>query len=407
MGAVVQFRAKEQAEEAADTILLTAVMESCAEGLAIVESGRVLRANRAFAKIFGYVEGPEIEGRPLFDFVPESLFLFSPDPKSPPQASECAGKRRDGEEVPIVVACAIFRSSQRELQVVNVCSMEQPKLEETPADSQQAESPAGDMRELERRKLESQRLEAMGRVVGGVAHDFNNLLTGILLYCDLLIRGLEPDSPLRAYVEEIRKAGGHSSGLILQLLSAARPQKEEASANSWSDIISGMQILLTRMLGETIELVFDLDPHAAPVGLSETAMRQIVLNLLLNSRDAMPEGGQITLAARNCADCVDTPSELLDGYVELTVADTGCGMDAVTRARVFERFFTTKAAGQGNGVGLATVQRIVSEANGSLELQSEPKQGTRVFIRLPQAQLPQVDLSQVRPPEVAGEEEAR
>jgi len=389
MSAVMQFRAKDQTDEAADTMLLTAVMEACAEGLAIIENGRVLHANRAFAQTFGYVEGPEVEGRAFADFIPESLFLFAPNAESPmPNASECTGVRRDGEEIGILAASAFFRTGQRELQVVNFCEMDESKqLDPQVLFLQKIEQQKIESQQLELGKLESQRqsLETMGRVVGGVAHDFNNLLTGILLYCDLLIRGLDSESPLRAYVEEIRKAGGHSSGLIQQLLSAALPA-EDTRAHSWNEVISGMQNFLARMLGENIELVTELDPQASPVRMSGAAMRQIALNLLLNARDAMPDGGRITVTARNCIDCVDTPSELLDGYVEFTVADTGCGMDAATRAHACEAFFTTKAAGQGNGLGLATVQRIVSEANGSLEVQSEPNQGARICVRLPQAQ---------------------
>jgi signal transduction histidine kinase len=368
MGAVVQFRAKDQSEEAADTILLAAVMEACTEGLAIIESGRVLHANRAFAQTFGYLEGPEVEGRALADFIPESLFLFSPDPESAMQAAQpsacaCSGVRRDGEERQVLAASALFRPGQRELRVVNLCEMNQRKQPGSQApDLRTIEARKLELQKLELQKFESQRLETLGRVVGGVAHDFNNLLTGILLYCDLLIRGLEAKSPLRTYVEEIRKAGGHSSGLIQQLLSAAQSRAGETLAHSWSEVISGMQNFLVRMLGENIELVAELDPQAAAVRMSDTAMRQIALNLLLNARDAMPNGGRITLTARNCVECVDTPSGLFDGYVEFTVTDSGCGMDAATRIRLFEPFFTTKAVGHGNGLGLATVQRIVSEA---------------------------------------------
>jgi signal transduction histidine kinase len=250
---------------------------------------------------------------------------------------------------------------------------------------------------MESREIEARGLETMGRVVGSVAHDFNNLLTGILLYCDLLAGGLDPGSPLRGYVEEIRQAGGHSAALIQQLFSTAQSRVEECGAYSWSEVISGMKNFLSRMLGEQTELVMELDPRAARVTLSESAMRQIVLNLLLNARDAMPAGGVITVSARNCVDSVDTPSELLDGYVELTVADTGSGMDDATRARACEPFFTTKTAGVGNGLGLATVQRIVGAANGSLEVQSEPSQGTRIVIRLPQAHLPHLQLNEHQP----------
>ncbi len=166
-------------------------------------------------------------------------------------------------------------------------------------------------------------------------------------------------------------------------------------------MISGMHSFLIRAcLANKLSWSFELDPRTAPVGVSESGLRQIVMNLLLNSRDAMPEGGQIMLACRNCVDGVDTPSELLDGYVEFSVTDTGCGMDANTRARLFEPFFTTKSAGKGNGLGLATVQRIVSEANGSLEVQSEPGKGTRIAVRLGQVQSSGTDAAGIHPTQV-------
>jgi signal transduction histidine kinase len=398
MGAVVQFRAMdyEQKEDATDSILLAAVMESCVEGLAIVEGGVVLRANRAFAHTFGYFEGSDVAGKTLAGFIPESLFLFAVNPESAKEtthsaASECAGVKRDSAEIRVMAGSAVFRAVQRELQVINLQEVKAVRPKVQPADLPTPDQPEIDADKMELQKLESQRffetqrLETMGRVVGSVAHDFNNLLTGILLYCDLLIRGLEPLSPLRAYVQEIRKAGGHSSGLIQQLLSVTQRQAKDSNAHSWNEVMSGMLNFLSRMLGENIELVTDLDSSAGSVAMTQTSMRQVALNLLLNARDAMPDGGRITLTARNCVDCMDSPSELLTGYVEFSVADNGCGMDAATCAHLFEPFFTTKAAGRGNGLGLATVERIVSEANGSLEVESEPNQGTRISVRLPQA----------------------
>jgi signal transduction histidine kinase len=306
--------------------------------------------------------------------------------------------RIDVDEIEIIAASVIFRTGQRELLVINLSEKEkqEPRNIVGKGTAPQAID-AGNLaaRDFEfessqralrdQQPVESQRFELMGRLVGGVAHDFNNLLTGILLYCDLLTRGLDAQSPLRNYVQEIRKAGGHSSALIQQLLSATHTQGEDALPHSWSDVITGMQNFLTRMLGESIELVIEIDPGVALVSLSQTSMRQIALNLLLNARDAMPAGGRILVAVRNCADCVDTPAELLHGYVEFSVSDRGCGMDADTRDHLFDAFFTTKGPGHGFGLGLAKVQRIVTEAGGSLEVQSEPGQGTRVFVRLPQA----------------------
>jgi signal transduction histidine kinase len=399
MSGAVQFRAKDQTEELADTILLSAVMEACREGLAIIERGLVLYANRPFARTFGYVEGPDVQGKPLAQFIPESLFLFAPDSESLTQcrASECAGVRRDGGEIRILAVFATFRTRRGEFQMINFRNLngreppESQRLFLQENQLQENQSQKNGLREdeasqLELRKLESQRLETLGRVVGGVAHDFNNLLTGILLYCDLLTRGLETGSPLRDYVEEIRKAGSHSAGLIQQFFAASRPHAQDTRASSWSEVISGMRDFLTRILGENIELITELDSQVVPAGLNDTAMRQVALNLLLNARDAMPEGGRITVTVRNAVASADPPSESSGPWVEFTVSDTGSGMDPATCAQVCEPFFTTKAAGLGNGLGLATVQRIVSEANGTLEVQSELTRGARVSVRLPRAQ---------------------
>ncbi len=236
--------------------------------------------------------------------------------------------------------------------------------------------------------LESEKLEAMGRVVGGVAHDFNNLLTGILLYCDLLIAGLGSDHPLLAYAQEIRRAGGHSSELIQQLLAVARPPLEDSSLLSWNEIIADTRKLLSRLIGENIELVTDLALTARLVRLDPARMRQILFNLLLNARDAMPQGGRITLTTRHRAAGPSDPAPegtASPGWVELTVADTGCGMDAETRSHLFEHFFTTKAPGRGSGLGLATVGRIVQEENGTIAVESDLGAGTRVLVCLPSA----------------------
>jgi two-component system, cell cycle sensor histidine kinase and response regulator CckA len=236
--------------------------------------------------------------------------------------------------------------------------------------------------------LESEKLEAMGRVVGGVAHDFNNLLTGMLLYCDLLIAGLGSDHPLLGYAEEIRRAGGHSSRLIQQLLTVARPPLEDSSLLSWNEVIAETRNLLSRLIGENIELVTDLAVTVRAVRLDPARMRQILFNLLLNARDAMPQGGRITLTTRHrsAGRGGSASRRTASGdWVELTVADTGCGMDAETRSHLFEHFFTTKPAGRGTGLGLATVGRIVKEENGTIEVESELGAGTRVIVCLPLA----------------------
>jgi signal transduction histidine kinase len=379
MNAIMQFRAP--GGDTVDAAVLRAAVEACPSGLAVIEDGLVLYANRAFAELFGYFHSSAVQGQALSEFLPEPQFFarasgqgmeLEPSAAFDATTPASSGVSRHANSRRIEAACSRLGVPKRNLFVVSArhAGELEPKTELS-ADSPNAESP---------------NMEAMGRLVGGVAHDFNNLLTGILLYCDLLIAGLEADSPLQAYVEEIRRAGGHSAGLIQQLLAVARPQVEVAHALSWNEVVSGMRNLLTRLLGENIELVTELADDAEPVSMNPVQMRQIALNLLLNARDAMPEGGRITLATgAGNAPATDSHHQSAAVSVELIVTDTGCGMDADTRSRLFEPFFTTKQLGHGHGLGMAMVGRMVKEQGGTVEVESQVGKGTRVTVRLPRA----------------------
>jgi signal transduction histidine kinase len=251
-----------------------------------------------------------------------------------------------------------------------------------------AENPP-ENREVEQRLRQAERLEAVGRLAGGVAHDFNNLLTGVLLYCDLLMASLEPGHRVRKYVEEIRNAGLQATGLVRQLLSVARPTNCEPRLLSLNEIAEGMRNLLVRLIGENIELNFRLDPTLGLIRMDPTQAQQILLNLVLNARDAMPGGGQVTVETSNCKVQVLTEprfgasSTALLPCALFVVGDNGSGMDAATRARLFEAFFTTKAGGKGTGLGLATVHDIVTSNGGLIHVDSAPACGTRVTVLLP------------------------
>jgi two-component system cell cycle sensor histidine kinase/response regulator CckA len=256
---------------------------------------------------------------------------------------------------------------------MNALPQFQPKLES-------AESTA------EQQLGNAQKMEAIGRLVSGVAHDFNNLLTGVVLCSDLLLAGLEKQSPLRRYVQEIRIATAHGTELIKQLLAVAQQGAVTASAVSLNETIGGLRNLLVRLIGEDIELTTHLADDLGMVKMDRSHTQQIILNLLLNSRDAMPEGGRITLTTRNCGRPVTGSGSAASGlstYVELEVSDTGCGMDPETHARAFQPFFTTKKPGAGSGLGLATVSTIVQQCGGTVVVQSEPGKGARVVVRLP------------------------
>jgi signal transduction histidine kinase len=240
--------------------------------------------------------------------------------------------------------------------------------------------------------LQTQRWEAVGRLTGGVVHDFNNLLTGVMLYCDLLLSGLDARDPRRRYADEIRSAIVQAAGLVRQLLVFARPQATPARPVCLNEVASSMHGLLTRLIGENIALDLHLDPDLGGVKIEQAQAQQIILNLVLNARDALPHGGRITIETGNCkfqpvAGTVST-GLLAFPCVLLVVGDNGRGMDAETREHLFEPFFTTKNAGQGTGLGLTTVRSIVTSNRGLIHFESEPGRGTRVMILLPRASQP-------------------
>ena len=248
-----------------------------------------------------------------------------------------------------------------------------------------------DVAAAEQRLRQAEKLETIGRLAGGVAHDFNNVLTGVLLCCDLLISVLEPGHRGRIYAEEIRKAGLQATGLVQQLLRVARPTKSSPHPISLNQVAEEMRTLLTRLMRENIELRVHLDPALGLVKMDPTQAQQILLNLVLNARDALPAGGQIAVETGNChvqvlsggqADRSETPTL---PCALLTVTDNGHGMDETVRAHLFEPFFTTKA-GRGTGIGLATVHDIVTTNGGLIHVESKPGCGTRISLLLPLVQ---------------------
>src|SRR5579864_3791208 len=237
----------------------------------------------------------------------------------------------------------------------------------------------------ERELQEAQKMEAVGRLVGGVAHDFNNLLTAITLYSDLLLASLGPNAPQRRHGTEIRMAADRGAALIQQLLGFVRRQPPQPEKLAVDAVVDDMEDMLGRLIGEQIELKTDIQPELWPVKMDCAELQQIILNLVLNGRDAMGEGGTVTIRTRNVyLDPAQGGTEVGRGpYVEIAVRDTGCGMDSETRSHLFEPFFTTKPKGKGNGLGLATVQRIVVQNRGAIEVESSPGQGTTVHVLLP------------------------
>ncbi len=262
---------------------------------------------------------------------------------------------------------------------------------------------------LERERLEqqfrqAQKMEAIGRLAGGIAHDFNNLLTAILGYSELMRAGISNSEPLYHEIIEINKAAQRAASLTSQLLNFSRLQGVAPQCLDLNVLLADMEGMVRRLLGKDVELSMALDPSLACIKADQGQMEQVVLNLAVNARDAMPRGGKLRVTTANVeldlGDPHPNPPLLVGGghgggfrsgsFVMLEAKDSGCGMDEETKVRIFEPFFTTKGPGQGTGMGLATVRGIVQESQGFIDVASRPGEGTTFKIYLPRlAEMPE------------------
>jgi len=244
-----------------------------------------------------------------------------------------------------------------------------------------------DRRRLELQFIQSQKMEAVGRMAGGISHDFNNHLTIINGYAEMILRSLGPDNPAHELAAEVIKASGRATVLIRQLLAFSRQQPLTTEMLSLNEVVRDLEHMLRRVIGENIQLATNLQPTLGLVKADPVQIEQVVMNLMVNARDAMPQGGKLTLETRNVLldeTYCRTHANVRPGpYVMLAASDTGCGMTEEVKSHIFEPFYTTKEKGQGTGLGLAMAYGVVKQSGGHIEVYSEPKLGTTFKIYLP------------------------
>jgi signal transduction histidine kinase len=244
------------------------------------------------------------------------------------------------------------------------------------------------LHDREEQLRQAQKMEGIGRLAGGVAHDFNNILTAVIGFTDLILERADPRDEMADHVREIRKAADRASALTRQLLAFSRKQFLSPDVLDVNETVTGLLHMLPRLIGEHIETTTRLAPHLKRVWADASQMDQVLVNLVLNARDAMPGGGKLTIETAN----TDLDDDALTGenlsltrgsYVMLAVTDTGTGMSDSVRARAFEPFFTTKPKGKGTGLGLATVYGIVDQSGGGIAVDTAPGRGTAIRVYLP------------------------
>ncbi len=291
---------------------------------------------------------------------------------------------KDG--IPLDIEVEIDTASGRRIWV-RICAEADRKANGTIERIHGAFQDISDRKQTEEQLRQSQKLESIGRLAGGIAHDFNNMLTAINGYSDLTLRKMKADDPLRRNIEEVKKAGERSAALTNQLLAFSRQQILQPEVVYINRIITETSSLLERMIGEDVELITRLHPKTGQVKVDPVQLTQIIMNLAVNARDAMPRGGKLTFETSNVfldQEYTNQHRYVLPGaYVKLTVSDNGSGMDAETRQHIFEPFFTTKAKGEGTGLGLAMVYGVVKQSGGHIMVYSEPGIGTTFTIYLP------------------------
>jgi PAS domain S-box-containing protein len=361
--------------------LLRAILESASQAILTIDrSGRILAANQKTGEMFGY-SNEELAGQPVEILLPESVrdkhtghrtnYFAAPRVRPMGVGMDLSARRKDGQEFPVEISLSFIMSGGEHLAIAFVSDITQRKS-------------------LQERLIHAQKMEAIGRLAGGIAHDFNNLLTVISGFDRFLLKNLSPIDPLRGYAEEISKAAERATALTRQLLTFSRRQIIQPKVVVVNDIVVSADKMLRRLIGEHIDLALTLSPNTGHILADPNQVEQVLFNLVVNARDAMPHGGRIGIETANAsldAEYARMHPGVRPGlFVMIAVSDTGVGMDTETRRHIFEPFFTTKPADRGTGLGLATVYGIVKQNGGDIWLYSEPGNGTTFKVYWPRVE---------------------
>lgn len=361
--------------------MVLALLDSATQAIVSIDrTGKIVLTNRRAHEMFGY-SAEELLGAGIEILLPESKrsshrgeredYFARPRIRPMGIGMDLAGRRKDGKEFPVEVSLSYLEMPQGVFAIAFVSDISQRK-------------------ELEDQLMHAQKMEAVGRLAGGVAHDFNNMLTVIAGYNRMILDELSPLDPLRGYAEEILKAADRAGALTNQLLAFSRRQIMKPRVINVNAVIEQTEKMLRRLIGEDIELVFGLKSDSGNIRVDPGHVEQAIMNLAVNARDAMPLGGRLTLETANVhldENYAKTHMGVTPGeFVMIAVSDSGIGMDAETKRRIFEPFFTTKEKGKGTGLGLATVYGMIKQAGGDIWVYSEPNRGTTFKLYFPRVQ---------------------
>jgi PAS domain S-box-containing protein len=379
-----KFSALKQTEEAlrASEAKLRDLVESTNDIFwEVDEAGIYTYCSPNISSILGY-EPAEVIGKTAFSFMP------------PSEAKRCVEMFRG-----IATDCKPFSLLMRTIfdkqgQLITVESSGRPLFDNQGRliGYRGADRDITERKRLEEQLRQSHKMEAVGQLAGGVAHDFNNLLTALIGHVDLLMMLVDSQNPFRRHIEEIKKAAGRAASLTHQLLAFSRRQMLRAEVLDVNTVVNDMKNLLHRVISEDIELITILNPNPRYIKADHGQLQQVIMNLAVNARDAMPSGGKLTIQTGVTQPEGSYPKpHFEDGselYVVLSVSDTGCGMDLENKNRIFEPFFTSKAVGIGTGLGLAMVYGIIKQSAGYIQVESSPGRGATFTIYLPQVDEP-------------------